>query len=228
MAKNEIKVLDVYDGLSEASRGQLIYYAGEIKRNAERATSHFMQVAKMLEAANNELATAGRGGRFIDYCQTKCGISKSAAYRYLAVQKAFGNSPNLGLLNPVSLIELSSQNVPESAREEAVEVSLSEPVTQAKAKAIIDKHKPKPASQKEEVIDAEFEVVEETKPDPPKKNPASEKKGQAAKLRSAILQHNAAMMRLVDDLNNVYRDKEKHELVHKAFRDIHAIVEAWK
>jgi hypothetical protein len=226
MANNAIKVTDIYDGLGNDSKGQLIYLAGEIKKHARSATSHFMEVAKMIDSAHSELASVGRGGRFAEWCESKCDISKSAAYRYLAVHKAFGNSPKLGLLNPVSLIELSASSVPESAREEAAELSLVEPVTQAKAKAIIDKHKPPTATKKVEVIDAEFEVVKDAEPRPEPPQPS--KKEQAAKLRSAILQHNAAMMRFVDELNNVYLDKEKHSVVHKAFREIHATVEAWK
>jgi hypothetical protein len=222
MANNAIKVTDIYDGLGNDSKGQLIYLAGEIKKHARSATSHFMEVAKMIDSAHSELASVGRGGRFAEWCESKCDISKSAAYRYLAVHKAFGNSPKLGLLNPVSLIELSASSVPESAREEAAELSLVEPITQAKAKAIIDKHKPPTVTKKVEVIDAEFEVVEKVEP------PQPSKKEQAAKLRSAILQHNAAMMRFIDELNNVYLDKEKHSIVHKAFREIHATVEAWK
>jgi hypothetical protein len=222
MANNAIKVTDIYDGLGNDSKGQLIYLAGEIKKHARSATSHFMEVAKMIDSAHSELASVGRGGRFAEWCESKCDISKSAAYRYLAVHKAFGNSPKLGLLNPVSLIELSASSVPESAREEAAELSLVEPITQAKAKAIIDKHKPPTVTKKVEVIDAEFEVVEKVE------LPQPSKKEQAAKLRSAILQHNAAMMRFIDELNNVYLDKEKHSIVHKAFREIHATVEAWK
>ena len=106
-------------------------------------------------------------------------------------------------------------------------MSLVEAVTQAKAKAIIDKHKPPTVTKKVEVIDAEFEVVNEQE-NPKVEPPKPSKKEQAAKLRSAILQHNAGMMRLVDDLNGVYLDKEKHSIVHKAFREIHATVEAWK
>jgi hypothetical protein len=232
MANNSIKVTDIYDGLGNDSKGQLIYLAGEIKKHARSATSHFMEVAKMIDSAHSELASVGRGGRFAEWCESKCDISKSAAYRYLAVHKAFGNSPKLGLLNPVSLIELSASSVPESAREEAAELSLVEPITQAKAKAIIDKHKPPTVTKKVEVIDAEFEVVEESepehKPEPPRQRQPIDKKQQSANLRNEILQHNAKMMRLVDDLNGVYLDKEKHSIVHKAFREIHATVEAWK
>lgn len=55
-----------------------------------------------------------------------------------------------------------------------------------------------------------------------------EAKERAAKIRSSIIQHNASMMRLIDDLHELKPDKNRHNHCHSAFRIIHSTVEPWK
>ena len=51
---------------------------------------------------------------------------------------------------------------------------------------------------------------------------------QASKLRSVIKQHNAAMIRAIDDLNDLVPHKKYHEDCLSRFRDIDEIIRVWK
>jgi len=50
----------------------------------------------------------------------------------------------------------------------------------------------------------------------------------ASLLKSAIKQHNAAMMRLIDDLSLIDPNKKIHERMLQRFRDNHEDMESWK
>lgn len=50
----------------------------------------------------------------------------------------------------------------------------------------------------------------------------------AAKMKSMIKQHNAAMMRTVDDLQKIMPRNTSHKSIHLAFREIHQTIEGWK
>jgi hypothetical protein len=63
-------------------------------------------------------------------------------------------------------------------------------------------------------------------PEPTKPEPTA--KEQAARLKSIIKQHNAAMMRAIDDLHWILPNELCHDMVHKSFRAIHEVVEAWR
>jgi hypothetical protein len=229
MVNKELKSIDVYDGLSTETRGKLTYLAGEIRRASARATEDFLAICAMYAQARDEFKTDRKESSFKDWVEQKCGVAQSTAYNYISVHEKFSKFQSIGTLSPVCLIRLSAKNVQDSAVQEAIELSQLKKVTVSKTQAIILEHRPEPAAPvKQEMIDAEFTVIEESEPEPPRQRQPIDKKQQAANLRNEILQHNAKMMRLVDDLNNVYLDKEKHSIVHKAFREIHATVEAWK
>jgi hypothetical protein len=63
-------------------------------------------------------------------------------------------------------------------------------------------------------------------PEPTKPEPTA--KEQAAHLKSIVKQHNAAMMRAIDDLHVVLPNTLCHDIAHKSFRTIHEVVEAWR
>lgn len=74
------------------------------------------------------------------------------------------------------------------------------------------------------------EPMQESIPDPPVSDtsPARTKKEAASLIRSAIKQHNAAMMRNVDELHKLLPDVNTHAAIHTNFRQIHDAVESWK
>ena len=71
-----------------------------------------------------------------------------------------------------------------------------------------------------------WEDVDDT-PEPQAK-PEPSAKERAAGLKSIVKQHNAAMMRAIDDLNVALPNKLCHDTAHKSFRAIHEVVEAWR
>jgi ParB-like chromosome segregation protein Spo0J len=73
----------------------------------------------------------------------------------------------------------------------------------------------------EDVDDTPSKPEQEAKPEPSAKE-------RAASLKSIIKQHNAAMMRAIDDLNGMLPNKLCHDMAHKSFRAIHEVVEAWR
>jgi hypothetical protein len=62
----------------------------------------------------------------------------------------------------------------------------------------------------------------------PQAKPEPSEKERAASLKSIVKQHNAAMMRAVDDLHGVMPNNLCHDMAHKSFRAIHEVVEAWR
>jgi len=62
----------------------------------------------------------------------------------------------------------------------------------------------------------------------PQAKPEPTAKERASSLKSIIKQHNAAMMRAVDDLHTVIPNKLCLDTAHKSFRSIHEVVEAWR
>lgn len=76
-----------------------------------------------------------------------------------------------------------------------------------------------------EVVNNEPEQYEDVDDEPEPQETAKER---AAKMKASIKSHNAAMMRLVDDLHAVQPRPKVHAAVHLAFREIHTLIETWK
>ena len=72
---------------------------------------------------------------------------------------------------------------------------------------------------------AAWEDVDDT---PEQAKPEPSAKERVSGLKSIIKQHNAAMMRAIDDLNAALPNKLCHDTAHKSFRAIHEVIEAWR
>jgi len=84
---------------------------------------------------------------------------------------------------------------------------------------------------KDEFADVWEDVDDTSKPEQaetPQAKPEPTAKERASSLKSIIKQHNAAMMRAVDDLHTVIPNKLCLDTAHKSFRSIHEVVEAWR
>ena len=187
----------------------------KLELTIENGIKTFVEVGNALKSIRDEKLYVEQHKTFEKYVADRWGMQKSQAYRLIESAEVVTNLSPIG--DKFSLPTKESQTrelavlPPEKQAEVWERVVLANPEPTAKdvrAEALKE-------------IDA-ISVVEKVEP------PQPSKKEQAAKLRSAILQHNAAMMRFIDELNNVYLDKEKHSIVHKAFREIHAMVEAWR
>ena len=182
----------------------------------EKGIATFVEVGEALRTIRDSKLYRDDYGTFERYVEDRWQFKKRYAYNLIESAEAVKNVHH-GAQKTVPANERQARELakapPEKQAEVWEEVVADNPNPTAKdVKAAVARHKEEP-----ETIEAVAVSVQ-----PPNK------KEQAAKLRSAILQHNAAMMRFVDELNNVYLDKEKHSVVHKAFREIHATVEAWK
>jgi hypothetical protein len=187
-----------------------------LEKTIENGIKTFIEVGNALKAIRDAKLYVEQHKTFEKYVTERWGMQKSHAYRLIESAEVVTNLSPIGDKFSLPTSESQTRELaplpPEKQAEVWERVVMANPEPTAKdVRAEVVK----------EIESVAIEVPEQAKPEPSKKE-------QAAKLRSAILQHNAAMMRLVDDLNNVYRDKEKHGKVHEAFRDIHAIVEAWK
>lgn len=72
-----------------------------------------------------------------------------------------------------------------------------------------------------------WEDVDDT-PEPEPSKPEPTAKERVSGLKSIVKQHNAAMMRAIDDLNRILQNKLCHDTAHKSFRAIHEVIEAWR
>jgi hypothetical protein len=76
--------------------------------------------------------------------------------------------------------------------------------------------------------DVDEEPIKPEHAETPQAKPEPSAKERAASLKSIIKQHNAAMMRAVDDLHGVMPNELCRDIAHKSFRTIHEVVEAWR
>lgn len=91
-----------------------------------------------------------RAGGFEGWLEGK-GLSRRSIYRMIDMHASFGNCANLAQLDidKSAAYLLSAPSTPEPARQEAVQrAATGERVTVAKAKAIIDVHRPAPSTSK--------------------------------------------------------------------------------
>jgi len=171
----------------------------------------FCEVGSALAELNRERLHIETHSNFGDYCLEVFGISKTHAHRLINAAEVFKNvvtvSP-IGYTAPTNEGQLRELAKVEPAEQAEVWQEVVETVATPTAKA----------------IKAVVEKRAEPKPDKPKPT----RKEIAADLKSSIKQHNAAMMRLVDDLHVTEPNKREHNAIHVCFRDIHAGVEAWK
>lgn len=83
-------------------------------------------------------------GEFLSWIKEELDISKSSAYRFMDVAKAFKDKlPKMGTLEiaPSALYLLASQDTPDGAIKEALELAdAGQPISQESAKNIINKH----------------------------------------------------------------------------------------
>ena len=147
LIRNETAVADPlrydYSQVDEAHREQVMEAAVDIKRREHRAAMDIVEIGRSLIDVRDRLPY----GQFVPWLETEFGWQKSMAYNFMAVAESFpkfGKVENFGLS---ALYLLSGPNVPDEAVTEANEVAeRGERVTHKAAKAIVDRHRPKPAN----------------------------------------------------------------------------------
>ena len=161
-------------------------------------------------------------GTFEAYCESRWGFKRAYVYRLIQSEKVKANLSTI-VDKPLAVTSLTEiAKIPEKKQAqvtagvlEMCEAENREPTAKDFKRAAAPFIKPpEPAGEIEEVYE---DVVEEV--------PIDE---QASKLRSVIKQHNAAMIRAIDELHKLKPSKTRHGELLTHFRKIDELVGGWK
>jgi hypothetical protein len=101
-----------------------------------------LTIGKELAAAREELRHNKKGG-FEGWCETQAGISRSNAYRMIAMYEGFGNYPNVEQLGIPETALAYLASAPKETRDKVVEqAKAGDIITVEQAKAIAGNRKP--------------------------------------------------------------------------------------
>jgi hypothetical protein len=114
--------------------------ASRVRDRIRRAAEWIVEIGIELNDAKNLLPH----GSFGDWLQSEFEWSERTAQRYMRIANRFDEKRHTVGFGSSALYALSSPDVPEEAIDEAIEAAKAEPVTVAKAKEIIERHKPEP------------------------------------------------------------------------------------
>lgn len=129
-----------YAGLDPETRIVVQQRTGEIKSLVRRSVADVIEIGAKLAEVKARL----QHGQFGDWLEGEFGWSHDTAGRFLNVAAQFGQIPQIADFAAASaLYLLAAPSTPEPARQEAVQMAAAgERVTVAKAKIIIDQHRP--------------------------------------------------------------------------------------
>jgi hypothetical protein len=114
--------------------------ADRIRARMKKSVEHIVEIGVELRFAKKRIGK----GNFSDWLKAEFDWSEPTARRFMAVADRFEGSNQIDCLGASVLYMLASDSVPAEAVAEAIELSKVEPVTVARAKEIIEKHKPEP------------------------------------------------------------------------------------
>ena len=181
---------------------------------AEGITS-FMLVGESLKEIRDTKLYRESYKTFEKYVDQKWGMQKSHAYRLIDASIVSQNLSPIGdknervaeIKNEAQLREL--KDVPAESIEaivnKAADIAGDNTITASDIKQA-----------REQVLESK-----------PKGKPELTPKERASFLKKSIKQYNAYMMRAVDDLQTIVKDKTQHDIAHKSFRDIDESMNRW-
>jgi hypothetical protein len=114
--------------------------ADRIRARMKKSVEHIVEIGVELRFAKKRIGK----GNFSDWLKAEFDWSEPTARRFMAVADRFEGSNQIDCLGASVLYMLASDSVPAEAVAEAIELSKAEPVTVAKAKEIIERHRPEP------------------------------------------------------------------------------------
>lgn len=130
-----------YEQIDEANRRTVQGAAVEIKAHAERAKTSMITIGQKLAKVKELLPH----GQFETWCRVEFDMNERTAQRMMNAARVFGDkSDKLSLLSDSAMYMLSSDSVPEAAREEVIAIAQAtgERPKVKEIQAVIDKHKP--------------------------------------------------------------------------------------
>ena len=204
--------------------------------------SGIRSVGKALMEIRDSKAYLGEHETFEVYCKTRWGFTDRHARDLIdaeAVRVKIGSLLPVETLKTQHLVAISKVPPAKQAQVAAsviaeCQAENREPTTKDYKAAAKEFVQPKADPKPEPTQDApeaakEPDVWEDVDDTPePQAKPEPSAKERASGLKSIIKQHNAAMMRAVDELNRVLQNKLCHDTAHKSFRAIHEVIEAWR
>ncbi len=166
---------------------------------------------------------------FENYCKTRWNWTDRHARNLIDAERV---RSKIGTLVPVSELKdkhlLAISKVPEKQQAQVAAKVLENCEAENRAPTEKDfKAAAKPFVQPKEDVEYE-DVPDERQPGEGSEPLPDEFPAKIAKLKSAIKQHNAAMMRLVDELQTLAPNTRKHEGVLSSFRFIDSAIGSWK
>ena len=219
--------------------------------------SGIRSVGKALMEIRDSKAYLGEHETFEAYCKTRWGFTDRHARDLIdaeAVRVKIGTLVPVETLKNKHLLEISKIPAAKQAQVAASVIADCEAENrkptqkdfkEAAKEFVQPKADPKPEPTRDDIGDSEpepsFEVpghseakepdvwedVDDTpEPEPSKQEPTA--KERVSGLKSIVKQHNAAMMRAIDDLHGVLPNNLCHDMAHKSFRAIHEVIEAWR
>lgn len=123
-------------GLPSEQVSTLETITADIHARARQSGENYLRIGQRLIEAKGLLEP----GEFLRWLQESTGLSERTAQRMMKVAKSF-RPDTVSDLKPAVLIELSHGNVPEEARQEAIDSAKNgQPVTKAAAREIVARH----------------------------------------------------------------------------------------
>ena len=153
-----------YSAVSKDVKGKLIYLAGQINRQKMAAMDALMTMGKDINEAHQLLAGEGRDGKFAEWIEDVCGVSRRTAYNYMHAYQRFSGCGAIAYITQEAMYALSGPTVPpEAAKAAAKAAEKGERIDLKYAKNLLlkfDDEEPEPAKPKDKPAKAEPEVGE--------------------------------------------------------------------
>lgn len=132
MAKTQLMPVFDYSSLPAESKSKLIWYAGEINRQAGTHVKSGMEMGKCLAEARE---LCGSDKAFREWVERECGHSLRSAYNYIAAYENFGSCATVAQIELGAMYELAKN---ETAKKRALKLAdKGVKVTQKLAKQLV-------------------------------------------------------------------------------------------
>jgi len=145
MTDNQLALFD-YGTLDPESRIVVQQEDKEFDHNMGDAGTSFIRACHNLRRIHEALKYKRPG--FVQYCESKPGLSQKTAWKMLNVAEMLVENTNIPGASKEALYLLAAPSTPEAARLEAIErASNGEAITHAAAKAIVEDHRQESSAQ---------------------------------------------------------------------------------
>jgi hypothetical protein len=137
-----------YDGFDPDLKGKLICLTGEINRAKTQHVKAALLMGEAIASANALLADHSKHGRFGEWVEHECGISKKTAYNYMWAWERFGSCSVVDQFDDWAMYALAAPSAPKTASVEAEKLAKKGiRITFERAKSILQSMLPsKPAA----------------------------------------------------------------------------------